>query len=161
MVASAALSAAQTALIVFDEEVIFRDYGFDQLRAAIGLPAALVVSALLFARYHGPGWHRLLSLSAAGLLLAILRLRTGNLWLAAGFHYGWNVTQKSIFGPKDGTPSLRPLKLHGPAQWVGRPGHPEPGWLQTLATIGMAVAAGGGMVEARLGRSLLRTFIRI
>jgi membrane protease YdiL (CAAX protease family) len=78
----------------------------------------------------------------AGALLALLRLRTGNLWHVAGFHWGWNITQKAIFGPPDGAPSLRPLQLHGPPEWVGRPGHPDPGWLQIATTTVMTLVAG-------------------
>lgn len=143
VLASAALIAAQESMLVFDEEMVFRGYGFDALVEALGLPGALAVSSGLFARYHGPGWKRFLGLSIAGLLLAFLRLRTGNLWLVGGFHYGWNIAQKSIFGPPDGAPSLRPLQVHGPAEWVGRPGHPEPGWLQILSLTLLAAMAGG------------------
>jgi hypothetical protein len=124
----------------------------DRLRvgacAALRLPGALAVSTALFARYHGPGGKRFLGLSAAGLLLALLRLRTGNLWLVAGFHLAWNLMQKSVFGPPDGAPSLRPLHLHGPATWVGRPGHPEPGWLQILWTLGLAAVVGAELWQS-------------
>lgn len=142
VLASAALIAAQEATLVFNEEIVFRGYGLDTLTEAFGQRGALAVSIALFARYHGPGWKRFLGLSLAGLLLALLRLRTGNLWHVAGFHLGWNVAQKSIFGPPDGAPSLRPLQLHGPEAWVGRPGHPDPGWLQILTTASMAAVAG-------------------
>ncbi|GAB4440206.1 MAG: hypothetical protein OHK0015_35880 [Chloroflexi bacterium OHK40] len=141
VLASAALIAAQEATLVFDEEMVFRGYGFDTLEKALGLPLALLLSTSLFARYHGPGWKRFLGLSIAGLFLALLRLKTGNLWLVSGFHYGWNVAQKCVFGPPDGAPSLRPLHVHGPIAWVGRPGHPEPGWLQILVMTLMAIIA--------------------
>ena len=149
VLASAALIAAQEGTLVFDEEMVFRGYGLDTLCEALGLPGALALSIALFARYHGPGGKRFLGLSAAGLLLALLRLRTGNLWLVAGFHLAWNLMQKSVFGPPDGAPSLRPLHLHGPTAWVGRPGHPEPGWLQILWTLGMAATAGMSLWRAR------------
>lgn len=152
VLAAVALKSSQEAVLVFNEEMIFRGYGLDTLRAAFGTPTALAISVPLFARYHGSGWKRLLGLSAAGLLLAFLRLGTGNLWLAAGFHYGWNIAQKSIFGPEDSAPSLRPLRLHGPEAWVGRPGHPEPGWLQIIASALMA-AAGGLWLWSRRRRS--------
>ena len=140
--ASAALLAAQEATLVFNEEMVFRGYGLDTLTEAFGQRGALALSIGLFARYHGPGWKRFLGLSLAGALLALLRLRTGNLWHVAGFHWGWNITQKAIFGPSDGAPSLRPLQLHGPPEWVGRPGHPDPGWLQIATTAVMTVVAG-------------------
>jgi membrane protease YdiL (CAAX protease family) len=149
VLASVALLTAQEGTIVYDEEMVFRGYGLDTLRAALGLPGALALSIALFARYHGPGANRFLGLSAAGLLLALLRLRTGNLWLVSGFHLAWNVTQKSIFGPPDGAPSLRPLHIHGPAEWVGRPGYPEPGWLQILWTLGLAAVASVSLWHAR------------
>lgn len=150
LLAGVAVKAAQEAVLVFNEEMIFRGYGLDTLRAAFGLPAALSLSVPLFARYHGPGWKRFLGLSTAGLLLALLRLGTGNLWFAAGFHYGWNIAQKSIFGPEDSTLSLRPLQLHGPEAWVGRPGHPDPGWLQILATLLMTAVAGMWLWRRRM-----------
>lgn len=31
---------------------------------------------------------------------------SGKLWLAVGYHFGWNVTQKSVFDLSDGPPSL-------------------------------------------------------
>jgi membrane protease YdiL (CAAX protease family) len=142
VVAAAGLTAAQTAVLVANEEIIFRGYGLDTLRAALGLPLATLISTALFARYHGPGGKRFLGLSAAGLLLTLLRLRSGTLWFAAGFHYGWNLWQSSICGPSNGAPSLRPVHLHGPSAWVGQPGRPEPGWLQIIATWLMVVIAG-------------------
>ncbi len=149
VLASAALIAAQEVTLVFNEEMVFRGYGLDTLTEAFGQRGALAVSIALFARYHGPGWKRFLGLSLAGLLLALLRLRTGNLWYVAGFHLGWNVAQKSIFGPPDGAPSLRPLQLHGPEAWVGRPGHPDPGWLQIITTGIMAAVAGVALWRSR------------
>lgn len=152
VLASAALLAAQEATLVFNEEMVFRGYGLDTLTEAFGQRGALALSIPLFARYHGPGWKRFMGLSLAGVLLALLRLRTGNLWHVAGFHWGWNIAQKSIFGPPDGAPSLRPLRLHGPPEWVGRPGHPDPGWLQIVTTALMTVVAGLAS-RRRAGRS--------
>lgn len=142
VIASASLVAAQEATLVFNEEMVFRGYGLDALTDALGQRGGMALSIALFARYHGPGWKRFAGLSTAGTLLTLLKLRSGELWHAAGFHWGWNVAQKSIFGPPDGAPSLRPLRLHGSEAWVGRPGHPDPGWLQIIATALLALAAG-------------------
>lgn len=46
---SAALLTGQTALLAFNEERVFRGYGFDTLRAELRLPGALIVRALRFA----------------------------------------------------------------------------------------------------------------
>lgn len=137
---SIAITAAHSVVLVFDEEMVFRGYGFDTLRDALGLFGALAVSVPLFALYHGPGWKRFVGLSAAGLLLALFRLRTGSLWFGAGFHFMWNLMQEGVFGPLDQAPSLRPLHVHGPVEWVGRPGYPEPGWLQILWVTVLAAA---------------------
>jgi membrane protease YdiL (CAAX protease family) len=135
-------NSASTALLVSNEELIFRGYGLDTLRSAFGTAGAVAISVLLFARYHGPGAKQLLGLSLAGLFLSFLRLGSGKLWLGWGFHFGWNLVQQAVLGPADGPPSLRPLQLHGPPAWIGRPGHPEPGWLQILANAALAVGAG-------------------
>ncbi|HEU4327336.1 MAG TPA: hypothetical protein VFS21_29635 [Roseiflexaceae bacterium] len=50
--------------------------------------------------------------------------------------------QTAIFGPAEGDapPSLRPLRVHGPARWVGRPGRAEAGLLVGLVgLVGLAV----------------------
>jgi hypothetical protein len=143
-------------MLVFDEEMVFRGYGLDTLREALGLAGAFVVSIPLFALYHGMGWRRLLGLSAAGLLLALLRLRTGSLWFGAGFHFAWNLVQEGVFGPADRAPSLRPLAVHGPGVWVGRPGYPEPGWLQIIWTLVMALIAGASLWRSRTPRRAQR-----
>lgn len=146
VLASVALTAAQQGAGVFNEEVIFRGYGLDTLSAAVSMPAAVTISTALFARAHGPGWKRFVGLGAAGLFLSLLRLKTGNLWLAAGFHWGWNVAQISLLGPEDGPPSLRPLRLHGPEGWVGKPGEADPGWLQIVATVALVIVAGIALI---------------
>lgn len=151
---SIAVTAAHSIVLVFDEEMVFRGYGLDTLRDALGLAGALAVSIPLFALYHGPGWKRFVGLTIAGLFLALFRLRTGSLWYGAGFHFMWNMMQEGVFGPLDQAPSLRPLHLHGPPQWVGRPGYPEPGWLQMIWMAAVAALAGVRFWRARPPRGL-------
>jgi membrane protease YdiL (CAAX protease family) len=136
-------------LVVVNEELIFRGYGFDTLEEALGTPGTIAISVPLFALNHGPGWKRFIGFTMAGLLLALLRLGTGNLWLAGGFHLAWNLAQQALFGPPDGSPSIRPLQLHGPPAWVGRPGYPDPGWLQVLAFTLLAALAGAWLRQKR------------
>ncbi len=135
-------ASANVALAVYNEEQIFRGYGLDTLRAALGAPGAVALSSALFARYHGPGAKPFLGLGLAGLFLSLLRLGTGNLWLSGGFHLAWNLVQRVVFGPPDLPGSLRPLRLHGPPAWIGEPGQPNPGWLHILATALLVALAG-------------------
>lgn len=63
-------ASANVALAVYNEEQIFRGYGLDTLREALGSPGAVALSSALFARYHGPGAKPFLGLGLAGLFLA-------------------------------------------------------------------------------------------
>jgi membrane protease YdiL (CAAX protease family) len=76
------------------EELLFRGYGFQVLTAAVGPVGALLLSSSLFGFVH------LTNLNAAplgiantvgfGLVLGYAFLKTGDLWLAIGVHFGWN-----------------------------------------------------------------------
>jgi uncharacterized protein len=76
---------------------------------------------------------------AGGTTLMLLRLHSDALWLPVGYHWAWNVLQTAIFGASDSAPSLRPLHVHGPERWMGKPGAPEPGLLSTLVQLVMAL----------------------
>lgn len=112
----ATLSAVAVAVL---EELFFRGVVFGALRQSLSVPAAIVVSSVIYSALHflarvehnGPvGWASGLtlvpamlagivapaSLAPAGLTLAVggavLALayqRTGNLWFAIGLHAGW------------------------------------------------------------------------
>lgn len=118
----------------WEEEMVFRGYGFDALRQAVGPIAATIVSSALFARYHGPlEPHDLAAMALGGVMFTLLRLQHESLWLPFGFHLAWNLIQVIVFGPKAGPPSIRPIELHGPTAWIGTPGVPEPGILSMAA----------------------------
>jgi membrane protease YdiL (CAAX protease family) len=127
--------------VAWNEELIFRGYLYDTWRPAMGQTATIGVLVVLFALYHGVGRRQVLGLvgmAAAGMMLTLFRLRSDAIWLPFGYHWGWNVLQTAIFGPADGAASIRPLHVHGPSLWVGRPGHPEPGLLSTLIMLAVA-----------------------
>jgi len=79
------------------EELAFRGYIFQNLRADRGIVAALVASSLLFGIFHGLNPNvNLLALAnifLAGVLLAACYLVTRSLWLAMAFHFSWNFVQ--------------------------------------------------------------------
>lgn len=92
-----------------------------------------------FALYHGLDPQQIVGMLAGGTTLMLLRLHTDALWKPVGYHWAWNVLQTAVFGAQDAAPSIRPLQLHGPERWMGKPGHPEPGLLSTLVHLVMAL----------------------
>jgi membrane protease YdiL (CAAX protease family) len=141
------------AAAAWNEEMVFRGYGLAVLEEAIGQPAASAVLVALFAFGHPGSVQVWIGQAIAGTTLLVLRLATGNIWAAVGYHWAWNVAQTAILGPNDGMPSLRPLINTGPEAWIGRPGHPEPGLLSALVQAGMAAAiAAVGWLRTRRKR---------
>jgi membrane protease YdiL (CAAX protease family) len=76
------------------EEALVRGYPLRALAEAKGPVWALVVTSVGFAALHlaNPGIDAIgmVNLTAAGLLLGAVALRTGSLWWASGVHLGWN-----------------------------------------------------------------------
>lgn len=129
---SVAVLTVQELALIWNEEQVFRGYGFDTLRQAIGLPAASIILTTLFGLYHGLDYRRAVGTAIGGVTLLMLRIGSGSLWMPFGFHLAWNILQLALFGPEGEALSLRPLRLHGPARWIGRPGSPEHGWLSMI-----------------------------
>jgi CAAX protease family protein len=76
------------------EEALMRGYPLQALAEAVGAPLALVATSVAFGALH---WGNpevtalgLVNVTAAGLLLGTVYLRTGSLWWATGVHLGWN-----------------------------------------------------------------------
>ena len=125
-IAKKLLSGAATAIVVYVlEEILFRGAIFGAQRKAWNVPAALLISGMIYAMVHflakadiaGPvTWSsglRLLplklagfgdlhtvvpgffNLTLAGILLALAYQRTGNLYFSIGLHAGWIFWLKS------------------------------------------------------------------
>jgi membrane protease YdiL (CAAX protease family) len=127
--------------VAWNEEMVFRGYGFEVLRAAVGQRAAIGILIPFFALYHGLEALRVLGTAVPGATLLLLRLHSDALWLPVGYHWSWNVCQTALFGSADAVPSLRPLTLHGPRRWVGRPSEAEPGLLSIFIHLTVALVA--------------------
>lgn len=125
--------------VAWNEELVFRGYGYTTLALALPKPAADALLVALFALAHPVKPRTLVGEAALGLTLLALRDHHGDIWMPVGYHWAWNTLQTAVFGPSDGPPSLRPVVVHGPPEWVGRPGHPEPGYLSTLASLVVAI----------------------
>ena len=118
--------AAMT-LISSWEEIALRGY-FMQVVAAMGGPwVAASLSGLVFGLIHAgnPGANPMgLAITALnGVLLALLVVRTGSLWLACGYHAGWNLAASIGFGMVDSgmraTGAFATTTLRGSAFWTG------------------------------------------
>lgn len=127
--------------VAWNEELVFRGYGFDVTQAAIGKKPASVVMLALFGLYHQWRWQVFLGEVALGGALLALRLLSGDVWLSIGYHWAWNLIQTGIIGPVDGPPAPLVLHVRGPYWLVGRPGHPEPGLLTGLVNLGVVAFA--------------------
>lgn len=92
-------------LVGLSEEFTFR--GYAQFTLTTGMrfwPSAFLLS-VLFALVHrgNPGETKfgLLSVVVFGLLFCLILQRTGDLWLAVGFHAGWDWGQTFFYGVHD------------------------------------------------------------
>ena len=149
-----AASVVSWLIISFNEELAFRGYIMQRLSQAWGMPAAVVASSLIFAMVHmfNPNFRPLamLSLFAAGLLLACAYLVSRSLWLPIGVHLGWNLMEMQILGfPGSGVPEPAILRasVTGPEVMTGGAFGPEGGVL--------------GIVFPLIGIALLLVWYRI
>ena len=78
------------------EEVMMRGYGFQILIARCGAWATIIPVGVVFAAMHAANPHSgplaLANTAAFGILFGYAFLRSRDLWLPAGLHFGWNIT---------------------------------------------------------------------
>jgi membrane protease YdiL (CAAX protease family) len=76
------------------EEMLFRGYGLQILIPVFGTAASVLPTSVLFAAVHAGNqnvsWLGLFNTFAWGVLLGAAMLRSGDLWLPIGMHFGWN-----------------------------------------------------------------------
>lgn len=89
-------------LLAFNEELVFRGYLLQSIAQRAGRPIAAMITGGMFGLVHSansaanlPG---LVFTAVGGVLLAWLVMRTGSVWMAAGYHAGWNVTASLVLG---------------------------------------------------------------
>jgi membrane protease YdiL (CAAX protease family) len=107
-------------IIAVSEEMVFRGYVLNNLLQSTSKWNALIVSAAVFAIFHinNPGitYVAIFNVFAAGLLLGVNYIFSGNLWFGILLHATWNFYQGSILGFKVsglGLPSLLHQDLSG------------------------------------------------
>lgn len=78
------------------EEVLFRGYGFQVLLRSIGPFAAILPVGVLFGVLHAfnphPSIVGVVNTAGFGILFGYAFLRSRDLWLPFGLHFGWNFT---------------------------------------------------------------------
>lgn len=126
------------------EEALFRGYPFQVLARAGGAGFAVLTTSAAFAALHGSnpnvGTIALANIFVAGVLLALVYLRTDSLWAATGVHLGWNWAMAVPLDlPVSGlnwidTPALDAV-VGAPAWLTGGAFGPEGGLCATLALL--------------------------
>lgn len=78
------------------EEIFFRGFGFQVLLARFGTYATVVPVGVVFALLHGSNpnatWVGIINTAGFGILFGYAYLRSRDLWLPIGLHFGWNFT---------------------------------------------------------------------
>src|SRR5579871_1230994 len=129
------------------EEFAFRGYLLQNLLDGLGLPAAAVISCLVFAGIHttNPGENPLgiLGVLFAGILLLVPVLRTRALWMSLGLHAAWDWSQNFLYNVPDSGQvlpgGLLRTEFHGPAWLTGGSAGPEGSVVSLLVTVLAAV----------------------
>lgn len=140
-----ALWAAAFLFVGFSEEFLFRGYVQYRLGRSIGFwPAAVSLSILFGAVHRGnPGEEipGLASVAVTGLVFAFALQRTGNLWLAVGWHASYDFGETFLFSVPDSgvlyEKHLSNAVLHGKAWLTGGTIGPE-GSVFSFLTLGVS-----------------------
>jgi membrane protease YdiL (CAAX protease family) len=78
------------------EEILFRGYGFQVLLTTLGPMATILPVGVLFALLHAGNPNAtplgLANTAGFGILFGYAFLRSRDLWLPIGLHFGWNLT---------------------------------------------------------------------
>lgn len=100
---------------VLFEEYFFRGYLLQSLVVGVGPIPALLLTSILFGLGHSyeGGIMAILNASLLGVALGLTVIQTRSLWLAVGFHYGWDI-MASLLPVLVAIPSSG-LKLSNPA----------------------------------------------
>ena len=101
----ALLWGAVFVVVALFEEFFFRGYVLFTLTTGIGFWPAAIVSSAAFGYVHhsnsGETWVGAFAAGMVGLLFRLLLRRTGDLWMAIGFHAAWDWGETYFYGVAD------------------------------------------------------------
>ena len=126
------------------EEMLFRGYGFQILVRGIGAFATILPVAVLFGLAHSQNLNfgplALFNTILWGVVLGFAYVRSGDLWLPIGLHFGWNWSLPLLGVNLSGfTMDVTGYAMHwkvGPTVSGGAYG-PEGGLLTTAVAVGL------------------------
>ena len=128
------------------EEMLFRGYGFQVLLAEIGPFATILPISVLFGVFHvfNPEASALGLVNTVGwgIILGVAFLRSGDLWLPIGLHFGWNWVLPVFGANLSGfTMRITGRAMHWKVSefWSGGAYGPEGGVLTTIVLVALAV----------------------
>lgn len=126
------------------EEMLFRGYGFQVLVKGIGAFATILPVAVLFGLAHSQNLNfgplPLFNTVLWGVVLGYAYVRSGDLWLPIGLHFGWNWTLPLLGANLSGfTMDVTGYAMHWKAwdKLSGGAYGPEGGLLTTAVAIGL------------------------
>jgi membrane protease YdiL (CAAX protease family) len=138
---AAAIAAGSTG-----EEILFRGFGFQSLLRIWGPHTTIFTVGALFAALHGGNpnstWLGIANTAGFGILFGYAFLRSGDLWLPIGLHFGWNFTLP-LFGVNVSglTMRLTGFEMHWNADplWSGGEYGPEGSILTSAVLLALAL----------------------
>jgi uncharacterized protein len=102
-------------LLAYHEELLFRGYLLQLISQKSARVVAAVITGLLFGLLHGgnpaANPQGLIFTAISGVMLAWLVMRNGSLWMAGGYHVGWNATASLVLG-------LNVSGIRMPGSWI-------------------------------------------
>jgi len=136
------------------EEMLFRGYGFQVLVKGIGPFATILPMAVLFGLAHSQNLNfgplPLTNTILWGVVLGYSFLRSGDLWLPIGLHFGWNWTLPLLGVNLSGfTMNVTGYVMHwkvGP-RWSGGAYGPEGGLLTTAVAVALFFYLGKAPIQ--------------
>jgi uncharacterized protein len=128
------------------EEMLFRGYGFQMLLRVWGPHTTVFTVGALFAVLHGgnpnSNWLSLINTAGFGILFGYAFLRSGDLWLPIGLHFGWNMTLP-LFGANVSGLTIKlvgyEIQWNVSPLWSGGEYGPEGSILIPVALLALAV----------------------
>jgi membrane protease YdiL (CAAX protease family) len=128
------------------EEIMFRGFGFQSLLGIWGPHTTVFTIGALFAALHAGNpsatWLGILNTAGFGILFGYAFLRSGDLWLPIGLHFGWNFTLP-LFGVNVSglTMRLTGFEMHWNADllWSGGEYGPEGSILTSAVLVAVAL----------------------